>query len=87
MQITTQHAEGQSVGTWEHMEKGFLLRGIARERGDIVCRYAKLPTFIESNFTDAALPLIDQAPMSAGITFQSIVFEMLGQVGRTLDSH
>ncbi len=46
-----------------------------------------MAAFVESHFADAAFTQLDQAAMAAGKTLQGSAFELLGQLGRTLDGH
>ena len=87
MQIATQHAERQSVGTGQDVEERFFLSWIASEGGDVVCRHAKMAAFVESDFADAAFALLDQAAMTTGITLQCAAVEVLSQLRRTFGGH
>jgi hypothetical protein len=46
-----------------------------------------MTVFVETDFTDASFAELDQATMTAGITFQRARFEVFGQFGRTLSGH
>ena len=69
------------------MEKRLFLLWIAGESGDVVCRHAQMPAFVEANLADPALSGLDQAAMAAGITLERARVEMFGQLGRTFRRH
>ena len=69
------------------MEERFFLRWIARERGNVVCRHAKVSAFVEANFANPAFPGLDQAAMTAGVTLERARVEMFSQLGRTFRGH
>jgi len=69
------------------VKKRFFLGRIAGECGDVVCRHAKMPAFVEPNFANTAFLRLDQAAMAAGITLERARVEMFGQLGRTFRRH
>jgi hypothetical protein len=60
------------------MEKRFFLSWIARQRSNVVGRHTQAPTLVETNFTDAAFAFLDQATMTACVTFECARLEMFG---------
>ena len=87
MQIAAEHSERQSVGAGQDVEERFFLSRIAREGRYVICRDTKMSAFVEAHLADTAFAELDQAAMTAGITFQCAAFEMLGQLGRTFSGH
>lgn len=69
------------------MEERLFLGWIARERGDVVCRHAKMPALVEADFANPAFSGLDQAAMTAGVTLQRARVEVFGQLGRTFRGH
>ena len=77
VEITTEHTEGESVRTGKHVEERLLLCRIAGECGDINRLNHQVPCFIETNFTDTAFALVDEAPMTTCEALQGIVWGVL----------
>lgn len=67
------------------MKEGLLLRRITGECRHIVRWHSQLTTLVESNLTDAALSLVNQAAMTAGKALERTVFEVLGQLYRSFN--
>jgi len=81
MQITAKHAERQRVRAGQDVKKGFFSVGSHAKSRDVIHGHAQMPVFIETNFADTALTILDQATVAARETAQRAVRKMLGQSG------
>lgn len=87
MKIAAEHAEGERVGTGQYVKERLLFCRVTRERGNIVRGHAQMAAFVETNLTNAALTGLDQAAMTAGITFQRAGFQVFRDFRRAFSGH
>ena len=64
------------------MEERFLFCRVTGERRDIVRGNTKPPCFIEPDLTNTAFAFIDETTMTAGETFQGVVWKVFRQLRR-----
>src|SRR3970282_959830 len=74
VKIAAKHAEGQRIGTRQHMEEGLLLDRVALQGADIAPRHAQGAAIVEAHLANAAASRSDQAAVAAGVALAGPVF-------------
>jgi hypothetical protein len=81
VKITAEHAEAESKGTWEHVEKRLFLNRIALKRSNVARWYPERAPVVKSDSANSDAAIADDAAVATGHTDDFIPGAVLAEFG------